>query len=67
MKTRNETKNVSISGKGRLWMIPAGFGVSPENELRDTIASEQAVIEFRDRVLDFCKEKGVSGRISFLT
>ena len=54
-------------GKGRLWMLPVEFGVSPENELQDTIASEQEVMEFRDRVLDFCEEKGVSKKISFLT
>ena len=31
------------------------------------MASEQAVMEFRDRVLDFCGEKGISGKISYLT
>ena len=55
-----------LRGKDRLWVMPAGFGVSPEDELRETIASEQAVMEFRDRVLDFCGEKGVSEKISFL-
>ena len=59
--------NRRLRGKGRLWMMPAGFGVSPENELKDTIENEQAVMEFRDKVLDFCGEKGVSNKISYLT
>lgn len=59
--------NRRLRGKGRLWMMPAGFGVSPENELKDTMTSEKAVMRFKDKVLDFCGEKGISKKISFLT
>ena len=59
--------NRRLRGKGKLWMMPAGFGVSPGNELQDTVVSEQEVMEFKDRVLGFCGEKGISKRTSFLT
>ncbi len=51
--------------KDRLWMLPKDFGVSEDNEISAVIEDLDDVMEFSDRTLQFCEDKGDSPRIAF--
>ena len=61
LKNRHFPKNLD-----QLMVIPADFGVPEEESLEFSLRSMDEVVSVSERVMDFCAEKGIDGRRSYL-